>query len=256
MAMSFLEQLTCGSRILGPAGVLEVDSAGSRLRLRLAGSDDDLGVWARIAIATEVHVGIGDEVLVLGESPSDLYVIGILRASPLPDRITVDGGAYAAVAASPQADTLQVFSGRNELLFEYDEKHHRARIHVDSGDLEFITKDGNIVLSSARDVVIHGNSVQVSGERGDIQLSQTNLSGTRLQAHYKQAKVVVDCFEGVFQTLTERAKNAFRSVEQLAQTKAGRIRTLVESTYFFKAKRAFVKADEDYKIRAEKVHLG
>ncbi len=256
MAASVLEQLTCGSHILGPAEVLEVDSAGRRLRLQLTGSDDDLGVWARIAMAADVPLAIGNEVLVLGEAPSDLYVIGVLRANPLSGRITVEGGAYASIATSPQAQTLQVFSDRNELLFEYDEKNRRARIHVDSGDLEFITKDGNIVLSSARNVVIQGESVQVSGERGDIQLSQTNLAGARLQARYKETKVVSDRFEGVFQTLTEKAKNAFRSVEQLAQTKAGRMRTLVESSYFFKAKRAFVKSDEDYKLRAEKIHLG
>ncbi len=256
MAASVFEQFTCGARILGPAQVLEVDNSGRRLRLQLAGSDDDLGVWARIAMAADVHLGVGDEVLVLGEARSDLYVIGILRANPSPGRIAVEGGAYASVAASPQAQTLQVFSGRNELLFEYDEKNRRARIHVDSGDLEFITKNGNIVLSSARDVVIQGESVQVSGERGNIQLSQTNLAGTRLQAQYKEAKIISDRFEGIFHTLTERARNVFRSVEQLAQTKAGRIRTLVQSTYFFKAKRAFVKSEEDYKIRAEKIHLG
>lgn len=256
MAASVFEQFTCGARILGPAEVLEVDSAGGRLRLRLAGSDDDLGVWARIAMATDAQMGIGSEVLVLGEAPSDLYVIGALHTTPLPSRITVAGGAYASVASSPQAQTLQVFSGRNELLFEYDEENRRARIHVDSGDLEFITKDGDIVLSSARDVVIQGESVQVSAERGDIRLCQTNLTGTRLQACYKETKVISDRFEGIFQTLTEKARNAFRSVEELAQTKAGRIRTFVESTYFFKAKRTFVKSEEDYKIRAKRIHLG
>ncbi len=255
MASSVMEQFSCETRILGPAEILEVDSAGHRLRLRLAGSDDDLGVWARIAMAAEVLLSVGDEVLVVGETPRDLYVIGVL-GTLLPNRLVTQGGAYATVAASPEAQTLRVFSGRNELLFEYDEAKRRARIHVDHGDLEFVTKDGNIVLSSARGVVIQGDSVRVSGERGDIQLSQTNLSGTRLQAHYKEAKVVSDRFEAVFQTLTERAKNAFRTIEQLAQTKAGRIRTLVDSTYFFKARRAFVKSDEDYKIRAEKIHLG
>ena len=256
MAASVFEQFTCGARILGPAEVLEMDTARRRLRLRLAGSDDDLGVWSRLALASDVQLSPGDEVLVLGENPADLYVIGVLRTSHVPNRLVSESGAYAAIAGSPRGQALQVYSRHNELLFEYDEAKRRARISVDRGDLEFATKAGNIVLSSAHDVVIQGESVRVSGERGDIQLSQTVLSGNRLQAHYKEAKLVSDRFEGVFQTLTEKARNVFRNVEQLAQTKAGRIRTLVESTYFFKAKRAFVKSEEDYKIRAKQIHLG
>lgn len=254
MATSVIEQFACGTRILGPAEVLEVDSARRRLRLRLAGSDDDLGVWARITV--DVLPKAGDEVLVLGENPRDLYVIGALRTTPSPARCVAKGGAYATVAGSPEEQTLQVFSGSHELLFEYDEAKRRARIHVDHGDLEFITRSGNIVLSSAHDVVIEAGTVRVSGERGDIHLAQTNLSGDRLLAKYKHVKFVSDRFEAVFQTLTEKAGNVFRNIEQLAQTKAGRIRTLVDSTYFFKAKRAFVMSDEDYKIRAEKIHLG
>jgi len=263
MAASSIEELMClnENRILGPAEILQVDVRGQRVRLRLVGSDDDLGVWAQIAIAAaEIAIDVGDRVLVIGENPRDLYVIGVLQATRIsshsPARLVSKGGAYATVAPSPEEQTLRVFSGCNELLFEYDEVKHSARINVECGDLEFVTRNGDIVFSSARDVLIQGASIRLSGERGEVQLEETTISGTRLLAHYKEARFISDRCEAAFHTLTEKVRYAFRVVEQLAQTKAGRIRTLVDSTYFFKAKRAFVKADEDYKIRAEKIHLG
>jgi hypothetical protein len=291
MEASAIEQVTCvgENRILGPAEILQVDSAGKRVRLRLAGSDDDLGVWAQIAIAAaDVEIHEGDQVLVIGENPSELYVIGVLGKARLvshtPKKLLLNGGAYATAS---EEQTLRVFLGRNELLFEYDEARHKARINVECGDLEFVVNNGNIAFSSGRDVLIQGKSVEissastislntanaagelsargvelrgpelrVSAKCGDIQIAETALTGTRFLANYRQGKVVVDRLEVVLQTLIEKAKNVFRTVEQLAQTKAGRLRTLVDSTYFFKAKRAFVKSDEDYKIKAEKVHLG
>jgi hypothetical protein len=263
MAASSIEDLMClnENRILGPAEILQVDVPGQRVRLRLAGSDDDLGVWAQIAIAAaEIAIHAGDQVLVIGDNPRDLYVIGVLQATRIsshsPARLVSKGGAYATVSRSPEQQTLQVFSARNELLFEYDEVKRHVRINVEYGDLEFVTRNGDIVFSSARDVLIQGASIRVSGERGDVQLENTTISGDHLLAHYKEVRFISDRCEAAFHTLTEKAKNVFRVVEQLAQIKAGRIRTLVDSTYFFKAKKAFVKSDEDYKIRAEKIHLG
>jgi len=293
MDASDIEQFTWvgEARILGSAEILEVDSAGQRVRLRLAGSDDDLGIWAQIAIAAaDVEIHEKDQVLVIGESPSELYVIGVLGktkiVSSTPKKLLLKGGTYATGGTPPEEQILRVFSGRNELLFEYDETKHKARVNVD-GDLEFVANNGNIAFSSGRDVLIQGKSVEiasastislqtanaagefsargvelrgpevrVSAEQGDIQIGATAVTGTRFLVNCREGKVVADRFEVVLQTLIEKAKNIFRTVEQLAQTKAGRLRTLVDSTYFFKAKKAFVKAEEDYKIKAEKVHLG
>jgi hypothetical protein len=293
MEASAIEQFTWvgETRILGPAEILEVNSAGQQIRLRLAGSDDDLGVWAQIAIAAvDLEIHEGDEVLVIGENPRELYVIGVLGKAKIgshtPKKLLLNGGT-CAIAGTPEEQILRVFSGRNELLFEYDEAKHKARVNVDCGDLEFVAHNGNIAFSSGRDVLIQGKSVdissastislktanaagelsatgvelrgpevRVSAERGDIQIAETAVTGTRFLANYQEGKLIVDRFEAVLQILTEKAKNVFRSVEQLAQIRAGRIRTLVASTYFFKARKAFLKSDEDYKIKAEKIHLG
>ena len=293
------EQLTwmTESRLVGPADVLEVDLAKDRVRLRLAGSEDDIGVWARIAIATDCEFEVGDKALVIGEGPGELYVIGLLgrkRLAPgTTKKLFLDGGAYATAAGPREEQTLRVFSGQNELLFEYDEAKRTARVNVDCGDIEFVARNGNIAFSSGRDVRIQGQSVaitsssaiqlgttdaggevqaavslrnrrielcgpeiSVSAERGNVHIAEADFTGNRFLARYREGKVMVERLETLAQTLIEKAKNVFRTVEELSQLKAGRLRTLVDSTFFFKAKRAYVKTEEDYKIKAERIHLG
>lgn len=294
MSDSVIEQFNCigENRYLGPAEILEVDLVGQLVRLRLGGSEDDIGVWARIAIAaTDFEICERDQALVIGDDPRELYVIGILGkakgSGDSPKKVAHSGGAYAIASGPPNEQTLRVFSSHNDLLFEYDEANHRARVNVDSGDLEFAARNGNITFSAERGVLIQGQSVclssastikvdttntsaelnsrgielrgpalHVSVERGNIQIAEAELTGSRFLAKFREGKLIIDRFESAFQTLTEKAKNAFRTVEQLSQLRAARIRTLVESTYFFKARRAFIKSDEDYKIRAGKIHLG
>jgi hypothetical protein len=48
----------------------------------------------------------------------------------------------------------------------------------------------------------------------------------------------------------------YNTVEQLSQLKTGRMRTLVKSTFHLKAKNSMLKSEEDFKVRAEKIHLG
>ena len=38
--------------------------------------------------------------------------------------------------------------------------------------------------------------------------------------------------------------------------RTGRLRTLVDSTFHFKARKAFLKSEQDFKIKAEKIDLG
>ena len=71
-----------------------------------------------------------------------------------------------------------------------------------------------------------------------------------------KARWIVDRLETLAGTVVEKAKNAYRTVERLAQLKTGRMRTLVDETYQFKSKKAFLKSEDDFKIKGDKIHLG
>jgi hypothetical protein len=228
--------------------------------------------------------------LVVGEDLSDLYLIGILNgenALGAPEkRIALSGGTQAEAAGRPEEQTLRVFSPKQELLFEYDEKNGRARVNMEAGDIEFVTKNGSITFASSREILFHGRSIGLTSTRG-VCLGVMDALGKLRSAFTLQAgtakvnspEVGIEAQRGVFQvedmrytgqkllskidrletaasTVIARAKNVFQTVEQLSQVKAGRMRTLVDKTFHFKSKRAYLKSEEDYKIKAEKIHLG
>ena len=52
------------------------------------------------------------------------------------------------------------------------------------------------------------------------------------------------------------ARDLYQSVAELAQLRAGSLRTIIDGSVHLKAKEVFQRAIEGFKIRAEKIHLG
>lgn len=285
------------TRYLGPARVLEVDKTGRRVRLRLTGYPQAGDTWARIAISDHHVLKRDDLVLVVGEELTDLYLIGILNTETASNqserKIFLSGGTQAQAAGPSEQQTLKVFSPKRELLFEFDEKNSTARVNMEAGNIEFVTRNGNIIFASGREIIFHGKSigltsmrgvclgvmdslgklrsaltlqpesakltgpeVGIDAQRGKFQIEESRYEGERFSGKLEDAKLVVNRLETVFQTVIEKAKNVYKTVEQLSQLKTGRMRTLVESTLHLKSKTSFIKSEEDFKVRAEKIHLG
>jgi len=278
------------TRYLGPAKVLEIDNTGRRIRLRLTGHPQEGNLWARNAIAGRQALQPGDMALVVGEDSADLYVIGVLNQGDAPDssenNITLSRGAQANAEGSPGEQTLKVFSSKRELIFEYDEENNKARVNMEAGDIEFVTENGNITFAANKEIMFHGRSIGMTSakgiylgvmdtlgklrstltlrqqsmkidspevgldaERGDFNVEETKYTGKRLLSK-------VDRLESIAGSVIAKARNIYQTVEELSQVRAGRMRTMVTKTFHFKSKKAFVKAEEDYKIKAEKIHLG
>jgi hypothetical protein len=205
-------------------------------------------ITARVAVFRTVPLVIGDRVLVAGDPSGELYVIGKLGPfSPKPQSpamLRTESGAHAVLAANAEKESgvLQVYSPRNELVFEYDPVGEKARVNIPRGNLELSTEEGDIELRSARNVRIGGHAIEMNSDKLNVKAASSRW--------------VVDRMETLTGTLVEKTRNAYRTVEQLTQLKAGRMRTLVDQTFHFKSRKAFLKSDEDFKIKGEKIHLG
>jgi len=57
-------------------------------------------------------------------------------------------------------------------------------------------------------------------------------------------------------TVISHAGNVYETVEELAQLQAGRQRTLIQGSCHLKARDAFMKAEKDFKVDGEQIHLG
>jgi hypothetical protein len=231
-----------------PACVVEDEREDGTVRVRLDRSGPISIMSACVAAPRTAPLAAGDRVLVAGDSSNVLYVIG--RIGPFrPERqsppvLRTKNGACAVLAADPEKESglLQVYSPRNALVFEYDPVGEKARVNIARGNLELVTEDGDIELRSARNVRIGGHTIEMNSRELNIKSASTRW--------------VVDRMETLAGTLVEKARNAYRTVEQLSQLKTGRMRTLVDQTFHFRSRKAFLKSDEDFKIKGEKIHLG
>ncbi len=285
----------------GPGRILEIDEAKGDVRVLLSRSESDQGVCktrARLAIPYPCDLEWGETVLVAGEKTDNFYVIGVLnrRAGKKgsENRLVLKNGAKAEVDGPPDSEILKVFSEDGGLIFEYDANTGKSRVDIPTGDLEIITKNGNIDFISAKGVRffsknaiemkslrgirmaasnarsktlsafdlgpekidLKGPQVGITARKGEMQIEETKYTGKKLSACIENVKLIVERFETLAGNVMEKARNIYRTVEELTELKTGRMRTLVDEVCQFKSKKAFLKAVEDFKIKGEKIHLG
>lgn len=235
-----------GIPYFGSAKIVAYDlqERSAKVKMQLMGSDRE--VRARIAMQHLTPLGKDDEVLVAGSNLNELFVIGVISSPVLSEQQVLKSasGAYAALSNSVSSSdkNIQVYSPRDELLFEYDPVKGKAKVNVRKGDLELCAEDGDIRLSASNTVQINGHAI--------------DMNSNRLTANVSYAKLVFNRLETIADTLVEQAKNVYRTVAQLTQLRTGRMRTLVDETYQFKANKAFMKSEDDFKIKGEKIYLG
>ena len=260
-----------GVQYLGPGRVLEHDGAEGRVQVLLEPAHTGVQAhraWAQLAIPYPFKPKWGDTLLVAGEDPERYYVIGVLNTQGRglePERAVVLGnGARAVVDGPPQGEKLRVFSKEGGLVFEYDADTGKSRVDIPAGDLEVATKEGDIAFTSAKGIRFYSQTaiemkspdLGINARRGDIQIEVAKYQGKQFLGRVKNVRVVMKRLETLADNVIAKAKNAYRTVEGLTQLRTGRLRTLVEATYQLKSRKAMLKAEEDFKVRAEKIYLG
>ena len=203
-------------------------------------------------------------------------------------------GAQAKVTGQPDTEKLQVLSQQGELVFEYDATTGKSRVDVPAGDLEISTRKGNINFSSAQGIrfssidpiemhsqqsvtiaasekpgetssvfnlepqKIDMNSPELGfkADKGIMQIEETRFTGKKMSAAIENVNCIMERLDSAAGTVIEKMKNVYKTVEGLTQMRTGRMRTLVDETYQFKSKKAFLKTEEDFKVKGEKIYLG
>jgi hypothetical protein len=210
-----------------------------------------------------------------------------------PSSIRSASGAIASVSRDAHAETLAVRSPRGELVFEYEPESGKTRVHVPAGDLEFVAPNGSIAFHSGKDIRFGAATVSLlsrwgaclgifgtdgkvkssitlepegirfktpelnaEADQANLQISKTHLTGRSVSAKVDTFHLLSHRFESLTETLIEKARNVYRTAEQLSQTQAGRLRTIVSDLCHLKARKVNFKAEEDFKVNGDKIHLG
>lgn len=168
-------------------------------------------------------------------------------------------------------------------LFRYSAEAGRGTVTLEAEALHLAAKTGDLSLSAAGEIRLRGRSlslqsaqpgasstleltprkaqlasdaVALSGRSFQLDAAEAELRGGELRSQFKRAVVALERLETKADTVIARARNVYQSVQELLQQQAGSLRTLVEGSAQLKAREVSQRAEEAYKIRAEKIHLG
>ncbi len=250
----------------GPARVLGQHAEAGCMRVLLEGAAGETEVKAKVSASLAVEPGAGDLVLVAGERAGDLFVLSVLETGfrqAAPTRsLEAKDGARVILEEMPESSAIKVFSKRQELLFEYDSATEKVRLHITPGDLE-IDVAGNIRFQSGKTVELSGQEIRLNAPefglrstRARVNVKEMAYAGDRLDAVVKRTRLIMDRVERISKTVIERSQNFYRTVEKLTQLRTGRMRTLVDSTYHLKSRKAYLKSEKAFNIDGEKINLG
>jgi hypothetical protein len=131
-------------------------------------------------------------------------------------RVETPSGASAQV----EGERLVVRDARGAIVVTYDAERGTAEITVPRGDLVLSAPEGKIALR-AREVECEAGRIELRADR-----------------------------------IFERARDVYRDVEGLLQTRADRIRTIARGAYQMFAHRVNIAAEDDAAVDGKRVLLG
>jgi len=244
-----------GQGHLGTARVVAVREDHHRVRVSLDDDSADL-VWATPAVPNAGRLQPGTEVLVVGATEDRLFVIGVVGGAQAGEEtVELEGGSRAV--SDRDRRRLQVYSEREELLFEYDERARKTRVRVPDGDLELVTPRGDIRLVSSGAIrMTSASDVSVTTPQMTIHAAESRFIGNSLWTQWRSVHVKAGTLNAVVDTVIEKAKNVFRTITDLCQLRAGRMHSVVEGGLHAKAKHVDLTAEQNVRIDGKEIHLG
>lgn len=196
-------------------------------------------------------------------------------------RLSAEGGACAVVVGSSGSERIEVRDHEDQVLFELDTVTGRAIVRQPKGSLSLEAPEGDIELRAGGSVRCRGERVELeaggrgaalvlaedcakltakgltfAAERASAVIGEVRHVGARFEATLQESKLAAKRIERVAESLFERARNAFRTTEELEQLEAGRVRTVVEGAHVVRAGHAHLLADEEVTIDGSRINLG
>ncbi|TAK33400.1 MAG: DUF3540 domain-containing protein [Myxococcaceae bacterium] len=161
---------------------------------------------------------------------------------------TVTGISASITRSALDAEILRVVDADGRLLFEHNTSTRVTVIVAPEGDLELRAPRGKVKIVAAEGFELDTPTLHAK-------IGEARVEGRSLSATFERVKSAVGVIETRAERIIERAKNTYREVEELSQTRAGRLRLVAEKTVSLLGQRAVVKAKEDVKIKGDKVYL-
>lgn len=197
----------------------------TRIRVLLHQDKRAFEIWTCFAMGHQPLPQVGDKVLIAGDDLEDGFIIGHFPANPTRTQ-----------------------------SFVVEQEDGKTILTVPQGDLDLRAE--NIRLDAQNNIALNSPEFSLVAGKGDIMITDAQYKGARFGATIAQTKLFLGKLNSTVGRLIEKAKNAYRQVDNLNQLKAGRMRTVVEGSYHLKSERIVEKAEKDVRIDGEKINLG
>jgi len=286
----------CITGYTGVATVVEIEIGTSQALVKVEAVNGPIEFLAWLTHPLADQVVPGDDVIILSDQSGTFYGIAQLprpMSAAGKNKISMSDGAYASLEKTPDGEKLCFFSKSNALMFQYDASNATARISTEAENISFQAPKGSIDFNAARNIRFTGEQIDLRGNSGigisvgevfdrlksafNLKPGQLQISGHRLRVSTKRTdfyaeeirshiknfssqiknfRLTAEKLETVAGSIVEKAKNVYRSTENLSQHRAGRIRMLIDKSFHLNSKTAVLKSKEKVKVDAEKIHLG
>ncbi|HHJ17840.1 MAG TPA: DUF3540 domain-containing protein [Gammaproteobacteria bacterium] len=284
-----ISQNTLPRDFVGVGSITSVPDEAPYCMLQVVFQSRSLEVLATRADGLTERPAVGDRVLCASSADGTVYITMILEKAGQTGSdgttLELDGETRARVVSRNGGRILAVHNKRGELIFEYDPDSDRSRVIMASGGLDVAAPQGDIRFSAGGRIQLesrcvemlaggtagtqesrlslgqfrtelHSASLDIKSARSRLELDEVDYVGKQLSSRVSRGKLHWGRLETLVDTLIQKARTSFTSVEELSQTRAGRMRMLVAGAFRLKAQRAKLKTDKNVDIDGERINLG
>ncbi|HTN67414.1 MAG TPA: DUF3540 domain-containing protein [Burkholderiaceae bacterium] len=122
-----------------------------------------------------------------------------------------------------------------------------GKLHVDAERVELAARDS---------LSLQAPKINMAGLSADMTFHRLSASAQEVQGRFGMVSTVAQSITSTVERLVQKTRDSFRWIENLDETRAGRVRLQVQERYHLKAKHASVLADGQVKIDGDKIDLG
>lgn len=129
-----------------------------------------------------------------------------------------------------------------------------ARLSVESPELQLLAP--SMAITARDSIAFTASQVNLEAVRGHAKFGEFSFFGGLLIAQAGRIKLLARFLETTAERMLERLKRSYRQVEHFEEKRIGRWRVLVEDIFHLSSRDTTLKAEDQVKIDAEKIHLG
>lgn len=124
------------------------------------------------------------------------------------------------------------------------------------GDVELRTEQGHLAVQAPKSLSMQSPEIAMAALSGDMKFQRLDVSAQQTEARFGAAKLVAKTLNSTIGRLLQKARDSFRWIENLDETRASRVRIQASERYSLATRNAAILAERQVKIDGEKIDLG